>query len=379
MALLVLAVWSLGFGLSLATAQESSGRKKILRRTGFLGPQLARAGDGTVYLLWAKANGDGFDLFLSVREEGSHLGAARRVNELPGSVNYSAIDELRPALSAGPKGRAAVGWLDDQADIRVAIFDPARGKFDRWRLNTPGGNAVRGFVSLDFDERGSLVAVWLDARAAEVGEEEPAQLYAVQLKGPRARAKEHNLTAEWTESVCGCCRPFVRARRDGIEVLVRNVGEDGYRDIHRGVGTIENGLELFERVGPPTWKIEACPMSGAVSDGNLIWWRDGSTGVSRIVEASAGATVLRKVIRETSDWTMTASPRFVAGNSAGRPLLLVPGSPYGRILQRRSGQWSELSSELPAWCKSAIVLGDELLLAGDDHSELKLESFSLAP
>jgi hypothetical protein len=366
-------------GHDMVQAQSGEGRRKILKRTGFLGPQLSVANDGSVYLLWAKAKGDGFDLFVSVRQGDGLFSDPMQVNAESGTVEYSAIDELRPALATGSKGQAAIAWVDDAANIQAAIYDSQENTIRRWQLNRVQGNPVRGFVNLDFDDRGRLLAVWLDARGAKPGEEEPAHLYAVELKNVRAKAREKNLTEGWTQSVCGCCRPFVRSARGRFEVLVRNVTGDGYRDIHRGTGSFAEGLDAFDRVGPATWKIEACPMSGAVGDGNLVWWRDGSTGKSRIVEGSARATVLRVVVENDEEWTMTASPRLIEDHEDRSTMLLVPGRPYGKILRRDGGQWTEFPEKIPEWCNSAVAVGNELLLVGDEHSELKMESFVMAP
>lgn len=362
---------------SAVHAQDPSPRNRVQVRTGFLGPQVARGPQGVVYLLWAKEGAAGHDLYLARRQSADGvLGQARRVNEDEGSVDWTGLDELRPALVAGPEGHVAVGWVDVEGDIQVRWFDPQEPAPRQWRLNSHEGNPVRGFVELDFDERGELYAVWLDARGAERGHEEPAHLYGVHLRDYHSRAREVVLTEGMTESVCGCCRPFLRASRDGAEVFFRNVDEKGYRDIHRLAGRFPDAMDELERIGPATWKIDACPMAGAVSDGRFVWWRDGSRGHSRIVEGSDGRRLLSTVVEDEGDWRISASPRLLL-DSDENPMLLVPGRPHGRLLRREGGRWVEVSSEIPRWALSAVRLRDQVLLVGDENTELHMESLAL--
>jgi hypothetical protein len=357
-----------------AHAQDAGAPHKVLRRTGFIDPQILATPHGTAYLLWAKKIGPGFDLFLSVREPGGHLGSARRVNETPASVQRETRDGLEPAMAAGPDGQVAVGWIDVENEVRLALFDPAASEFTRWTLDRPDGNPVRGYVALDFEERGALLAVWIDARRADPGESQPADLYGVRLADRRARPHERNLTGAWTESVCGNCPPAVRATDPGMEVLFRDVGEDGYRDVFRGAGSFREGLSTLARVGPPTVKSNECPTSGAITDGDLIFWRDASMTPARVVECSALATKLREVARGDDEWTITATPRLVSGVES--TVLFVPGTPHARLYTRKGGQWKIISDEIPEWCKSIAWVENAFLMVGDEHTELRMETLS---
>ena len=57
-------------------------------------------------------------------------------------------------------------------------------------------------------------------------------------------------------------------------------------------------------------------------------------------------------------------PRPVAAAAGEETLLLLPGSPAGRILVRSGRSWTTLIDDLPAWATSAALVDDRLLLLG---------------
>jgi hypothetical protein len=363
---------------SFAWAQESEGRRRVDRRLGFESPQVALTTSGAVVMLWARPHGKGHDLFVSIRDAAGHFGEATRVNDRPGSVHALPIDEARPALATGANDRVAVGWVDDRGDIFAALGHENGRRFEApVRVNARKGNPERNFISVALDDRGTVHVVWLDARNAKEGQEEPAHVYYARIPDGRYAEPERNLTADFTASVCGCCRPSVIADRYSLAVLYRNVSEDGYRDIHRLSGELGGRFGEPERLGPATWKIDGCPMAGPVTDGERVLWRDGSTGKARIVEAFSATAPLQPLVRERDDWAPTGSPRLVDGASSAERVLLVPGRPYPRLLRRSAGQWSTWVDELPTWCLSAVILEGQLLMVGDQHGELQLEALDL--
>ena len=358
-------------------AQED-GQRRIDRRLGFEGPQLALTSGGSVLMLWARPTDTGHDLFLSRRDDRGRFGDAQRVNAAEGGVRIIALDEMRPALATGTEGRIAVAWLDRDGQVWAARgHESTSGLGKPARLNAPQGRPERNFAHLAFDARGTLWIAWLDARDAPAPMEEPAHVYLVRWDEGRAPQPEVNLTAEHSESVCGCCRPFVRADRGRVEVYFRNTSEEGYRDIHRVVAGANGKFGEPERMGPATWKIEACPMSGPIAHPGRALWRDASTGRGRIVESIGGEARLHAIVEASREFTPVNSPRTIDGAAPGDWVVLIPGEPAGQVWRRRDGRWSRWVKELPDWCSSAVILDGQLLMVGDRHGELKLEGLVL--
>lgn len=362
----------------VVSAQESEGRRKVDRRLGFESPQVALTPSGAVAMLWSRPHGKGHDLFVSVRDADGAFGEATRVNARPGSVLALSVDEARPSLVTGAGSRVAVGWVDTAGDVYVALGLENGRRFQApVQVNSREGNPERNFVSLALDEQGMIHAVWLDARGAKKGHEEPAHVYYARVPDGRQAEPERNLTGDFTQSVCGCCRPSVRAAQYSLTVLYRNVSEDGYRDIQRLNGDLGGRFDEPQRMGPATWKIAGCPMAGAVTDGERVIWRDGSTGKARIVEAISATAQLQAVVVEGGGWAPSGSPRLVDGGRSVERVLLVPGRPYPRLLRRSGGQWRTWIDELPTWCLSAVILEGQLLMVGDQHGALQLEAIDL--
>jgi hypothetical protein len=127
------------------------------------------------------------------------------------------------------------------------------------------------------------------------------------------------------------------------------------------------------RIGPPLWKIAACPMSGPVGDTGAVIWRDGSQPVDRIVEGWPEGSTVRAILRPDDRGVAMRSPRWVGGTDRG--VLLVPGDPAGWLLQRDGAGWTVLTDEAPSWCTDALRIRDQILLVGDEHGRLQLEAY----
>jgi hypothetical protein len=361
----------------LAMAQAPARNKPDIRR-GYFGPQIDRTGAGSVVMLWVRPVEGGHDLLVARRAADGALEEPRLLNGSSGEVRHLPIDEARPVLATGPGDEVGIVWFDQSGRVRANLSgDGGRTFAGPFTLDGSEGRPENAFAGASIGRDGHMHVVWLDARSAPVDHEEPAHLFhaRVTLEGASG---ERDLTSAHTTSVCGCCRPAVRVHRGGIEIVFRNTDGEGWRDVHRIMGTFSGDFGAPERIGPATWKIAACPMSGPIPGEGTVLWRDGSAGRPRIVSGTTPTAALGLVIdAERSGWT-PHSPRWVPTDDGSDPLLLVPGEPDGRVLARIGGRWEVVVPDLPAWCASAIVLQGQLLMVGDEHGRLRLEALDVA-
>ncbi len=358
------------------TLSQSEGRRRPPERRGFDGPVVDLDDQGQALFLWAHPVEGGHDLLLARRAPDGSLGDPVRVNPRSGSVRWWPLDEARPMLCTGEGGRVAVGWFDRSGRPWVARSTDGGRSFEAADSpSTAAGHEANAFVEGSFDPRGDLHVVWLDARLAPAGEEEPAHLFYRRWHD-RRWGPEIDLSPDLERGVCGCCRPAVQARGEWVEVFFRARDAQGYRDIHRARRRGDVPFEAAERMGPPTWKIEACPMAGPVGLGERVVWLDGSTGETRLVENDSPTTRPREVL--SVEGFRPLSPRRVPAMGADDPLLLLPGEPFGRILQLHDGRWRVLVEQTPPWCHSAVVLDGQFLLVGDQQSRLKVDAVDLS-
>ena len=288
-----------------------------------------------------------------------------------GSVKIIDFDEYRPAVATAADGSIAVVWSDTQGNMMLSLGEDHGREFsDPVQLNG-GGKTMRGFPSAAFWGK-TLYIVWIDPRDAANDQEEPAHLYMATVA--RGRAVEENITADLTPSVCGCCRPSLVANRDGqLDVYFRNASEDGYRDMYTMTRDTNGQWSEPLRLGPARWKIEGCPAAGPVVTAGGVVWRDMSTGEAQIVASRDPAVDLQEVGRSDDDHFFSHSPRRVQTRER-MPVVLAPGSPYGRVYGLRGGRWQVLMEDVPEWCTDMAWLEGQILMAGDLATELKLEA-----
>lgn len=359
-------------GGSSATAQE---RRVPAPRVGYEQPQIGSLQGDTAVFVWARPVSGGHDLLLARREADGALGPARMLNRDPGSVRLLGIDEARPAVATDGDRLVAAAWFDRDGRLwATRSADGGRTFGAPVRVDGGPGHAAHAFVHADFDDDGVLHVVWLDARDAPEDLEEPAQVFHVAVT-PEGATAEADLTGDVFASVCGCCRPYVHADRFGVKVHFRAIDAQGFRDVHRTERGQHGDWTPPVRIGPPLWKIAACPMSGPVADSGTVIWRDGSQPTDRVVEGWAASSPVRAILRPDDRDHSMGSPRWVG--AADGDLLLVPGDPTGWLLRRDGGRWAILTDELPLWCTDALRFRDQILLVGDDRGRLQLEAYDL--
>lgn len=359
-------------GLVPTSVRAQEGRNVPEPKRGFEQVQIEALGGNRAVLIWGRPVEGGHDLLLAVRDAQGAMQTSRRMNRNSGDLRLLGLDEARPALATDGRDRIGVAWFDANGNLWATRSDDAGARFeDPVRMNDGEGRPENVFVHAGFGPEGELHVVWLDARDAEVGQEEPAHVHHVAW-GARGPQPETNLTGEFTESVCGCCRPFVRVDRFGVTVAFRGI-DDGYRDIQRMGFDASGTWTAPERIGPPLWAIDACPMSGPIVGSRGVLWRDASTGRDRILFGTTATATPVEVVRGASTSTSWLSPRWVDDDH-----VLVPGNPGGLLLERTGRVWEVVRDDLPSWCADMARIGDQWLMVGDVEGRLELEALDSA-
>ena len=332
----------------------------FLRERDVHQPQFAFADDGTVYVVWWEAGAGGSNLFLSRRGPSRAFDPPVRINDVTDSVLNVDLDETRAEVGlAGDV--VGIAWITRDRDVRAAISRDGGASFEpSVKLNSDEGQKVyRGFVGTDVDRRGVLHAAWIDGRYAPRGREEPAELMYARVEA--GGAAEQNLTAEQTDSICGCCRIDVEVRGESVVIAFRNT-EDGYRDIFRVDGDLDGSFGAPARLGPPMWELRGCPTFGPANVGNTTIWGEASTGHRRLLAAGDSQGDFQVLLEDSDEWSIERPARPVVGSS--ETMILVPGRPTGRMLVAEGERWRVVAEDLPSWAMSAMLESGELALLG---------------
>ena len=107
-------------------------------------------------------------------------------------------------------------------------------------------------------------------------------------------------------------------------------------------------------------------MSGPLDLGDQVLWADGSTGRKGVMTAPGDGSANDPLFTETSttDWTPTFAARRVLGSPEEARVVLVPGQPGSRLLERSGSAWTTLTEDVPKWATSAAIVEDRLVLVG---------------
>lgn len=336
-------------------------------------PQLLVHPSGTLVLVWVQAGAHDLDLFVASKSPTGAFSHPLRLNHAP--VNSYTGDEARPAVAFGPDGRIAVAWTAANGDIMLAPGSMDALKFDApIKLNQDHKDAYRTMPVVAFTADGAANAIWIDGREAEKGHEEPADLYYARVLD--GRAQERNLTAKQQESICGCCRPFIRTTGAGtIDIAFRNTSSTGYRDIFTLSSDAKNDFSNPLPASPPLWKIMGCPMSGPIRYEEGTLWRDASSGSWQLLWSTDASKDPLSVFGDREDLDLLLPPRTVSGADN---LVLIASSPHSFLLERQGSQWKTILDELPEWASSAARNDKELFVVGSDQGRFRVETRALS-
>ena len=257
-------------------------------------PDLAIAGDGTLYLLWvdtgpraaaaAAAGGMNHDAALDVvlarsDDGGATFSAPVRVNPQAGSV--WSFPSARPELAVAAPGTVHVFYT-------INAKSPANGKpvlapmyarsTDRGKTFSAGLELIpipdgdlSHFMHGGFAQAetfGTVIAwgrnvavVWIDTRHMRSEADNGALFSALSTDDGASFAPARTISVG---DICPCCQVTAAVSGDALLIGERRV-EDGYRDSHVAVST--DGGRSFGtplRLGTERWKIDGCPLKPTV-------------------------------------------------------------------------------------------------------------------
>lgn len=338
---------------------------------GYLHPQLVRDDAGNVGMLWVRPADDGHDLFLARRQSNGAFVDPVQVNSAPGEVLFLGHPEGRPGLASGPQGRVAASWFDRSGQLQIALSTDNGRSFGQAIAIAPGhARPEHAFSDVAFGANGDLFVAWIDVTAAPDGREEPAQLYVARVDGANKQSVR-DVTGEFAESICGCCRPDLSVQGGELVAGFRMIDE-GFRDIH----TVRLGSDLSparpERMGPPLWKINACPMAGPAVSSDFVWFIDGSTGQRRLMESSSPTATPVEVRAATV--SSPSAPQLIEGSEGPGWMLYLPGSSGGQVLVREGGVWRVLVDDVPLFCTDIAFVEGQLLMVGERGGVLWMQA-----
>lgn len=363
-------------GWSAGAQVDTAGQKRfafLADVDGVHQAQVVVGMDETTLLVWVQESEGTLDLFVSTSKGRGAFSTPLRLNHEP--VNSYTGDEARPDVAVGPGGAVAVAWTSHDMSMMVAVGkDNGRSFSDPIQLNQDESEAGRTMPVIAFSSDGAVHAVWLDARTAPPGREEPANLFYGHVKDGIAR--EESLTASQEASVCGCCRPFISIdRQNDIEIAFRNTTTSGYRDIYLIHGKSDGAFTAPQPASPAIWEINGCPSVGPVVLDGMTLWKDGSAGHWRLLSASSPEREPAVILQDREgEVKLTYAPRRVSGS---QDLVLTGGRPSGFLLKRHGSGWGIMSDDLPQWASSAALLGERLLLVGNSEGRLKIQEMGL--
>ena len=296
-------------------------------------PQLAVAGDGTVYLSWLEKAGEGAHRFrfATLAPGGSAWSAPATIHEGPGFfANWADVPSL--TISGG---MIAAHWLQVSGSGKYAYDVKVRTSTDGGRTwsapVTPHRDkteAEHGFASFfpwpgGGDGQAAVGLAWLDGRTHG-----QMALRAAKISGEGAG--EEMLV---DDRVCDCCPTSAVRTSRGVALAYRDRSGDEIRDIY--VSRFVDGKWTQGRVAvKDNWQIAGCPVNGPSM----------SASGDRVALAWFAAPESRAHVSVTfsSDGAATFGPpvRVDGGNPMGRvdAELLADGSVLvGWIEQLESG------------------------------------------
>jgi hypothetical protein len=231
-------------------------------------PQLA-VGNGMVVAVY----GSGDSIWFSKSTDNGRTWNAR--------TKAATLTKLHLGRHRGPRvaiaGNTVVISAIDAAGTLQAVRSTDSGK--TWSkpvaISDVPKSAEEGLHAMAADAQGNLTAVWLDDRV------KPGKRVwgSFSKDGGATWSKNVMLYQSPSGSTCECCHPSLTATADGDFLLMFRNALQGSRDMY--YLRLHSGAPAgaATKLGPGTWKLEACPMDGggiAMRNGNVVsaWRRE---------------------------------------------------------------------------------------------------------
>ncbi len=273
---------------------------------------------------------------------------------------FAAFDEDPPKAAIDDAGQVAIAWMtrpssrEEGSVIAVARPNLNRdGGLEITRIEGPDADGFLLCESLQYDDDGGLLAVWIDAGppAASKGERGLLQCATATTQGAFERV------TTLADSVCSCCRTSVAWLGPETYALAwRGVDAANVRDVRfavlheqgvDGSGDPVLGADSRATVREDGWAIEGCPAHGpvvAAAGSNaawVAWYTEGTPkGLSLArIEPQNGLDGRRWSTSQTFavDVREQAAYPWVTTLSSGRPFVVFegPAPEGGRALYAR--------------------------------------------
>lgn len=330
--------------LGLAIVLSAFGHLGMARTeiAGAQQPQLFRANDGRVWLVYAK----GKELFAtSSTDAGASFSPAVRI---------AGEDTFMVGMRRGPR------IVADGDRVTVTVIGRELSSFHSadggrtWgsavSINEVPGSAREGLHDLTAAPGGLAFVTWLDLRSGAM------ELWGARsIDGGRTWAKNELVYRSPEKSICECCHPSALFDETGrLAVMWRN-SLSGNRDLWLATSAPKVAEFSPAKLGNGAWKLDACPMDGgdivALGKGSFatVWQRAGEVFFCE----PGGAEVLLGKGRQP-----------VAGAINGRAMVIWQES--SRLMLVRDAGSSPGASTLvaeDARFPSLVTAGDKALVA----------------
>lgn len=230
---------------------------------------------GTVYLTWTESQEDGKTiLYYSTLEDNKWQEPIKIAEGDDWIVNWADF----PSLTQFGNNSLVVNYLVETNretfayDIKLLISnDNGQNWGNPFLPHNDGTQTEHGFVSLVpyLDE--TFMAIWLDGRKYDTGEDEMTLRAAIINKDGKI---EQEFVLD--QRVCDCCATDAVVTKNGIAVVYRNRDENEIRDM--SIVYFKDGEWSEPKlIAKDNWMIAGCPVNGPAIDatGNktsLIWF-----------------------------------------------------------------------------------------------------------
>lgn len=274
----------------------------------------ARATFGPQGQLWLVDVAEGHVRVRHSDDLGRHFSRPVMVNAMPEAIN--AVGENHPNIVFDGHGDLIIAWVHPTGHWKSVIhyarstdggkhFSPPRS------VHGDPGDVTHGFASMQVDDKGRPVIVWLDSRehSAAMQADKRYRGLAVYYAWSDDGGAHFDHERKLMDHSCECCRiALSRTPNGSVAAFYRGIYGDNIRDhafAHLHLGTAANRPE---RVTFSGWQLAACPEQGPglaiandgvrhgvwyeASHGPAIWYgqlRPGKPPLHKQKIAAAGA------------------------------------------------------------------------------------------